>query len=289
MGGGKNYAEAYSKYQPAAKFTSYVDKYPDLKAAWKRIEDDPDHPDSQYWIKRGATSKEAFGRAHAAEDAALKGGTYMGATKYTPGSEALKGLLGDEGNTRYEQFLAGSSSDSGDDGPGPRSGGGSPGDRNYPMNILDYTPPSQIEGIPLEFQPWIQPDHISDDIWSYKPPTLEEWDVTDRVKWDWATKPASEHDPAAKAAAQSGLLGDQGSEGFTYDKYGYEIDPRTGKRTGNKINDSLGIGNKILSLMGADSAEIQRAKAFAKEAGVDPDTVGMGVAPSISEIGMTPS
>jgi hypothetical protein len=48
-----------------------------------------------------------------------------------------------------------------------------------------------------------------------------------------------------------------GAEGNSYDAMGFEIDNKTGKRTGAKINDSLGIGNKILGLMGAWPAELQ--------------------------------
>ena len=107
MAGGKNYAKRYAQYKPdATNFGKYVDSLPHLKAAWQKIQDDPDHADSQYWIKRGATSKEAFGRAHAAEDSALLGGTYMGATDYDVGTEAWEGLF-DDGKTSYEQFLAG--------------------------------------------------------------------------------------------------------------------------------------------------------------------------------------
>ena len=78
FGGKFDYAKEYAKYKPeSTRFGSYVDEHPDLSSAWKRIESDPNHPDSQYWIKRGATSKDAFGRAHAAEDFALKTGDYL--------------------------------------------------------------------------------------------------------------------------------------------------------------------------------------------------------------------
>ena len=85
FGGKFDYAKEYAKYKPeSTRFGSYVDEHPDLSEAWKRIEDDPSHPDSQYWINRGATSKEAFGRAHAAEDYALSEGTYHGGTDVSP-------------------------------------------------------------------------------------------------------------------------------------------------------------------------------------------------------------
>ena len=75
--------------------TGYVDQSPDLAAAYARIQSDPTDWRSKYWLDRmgGQTSKEAFGQAHAAEDMALKQGTYQGGTKYTKGSDAWKGLF----------------------------------------------------------------------------------------------------------------------------------------------------------------------------------------------------
>ena len=84
--------------------SSYVDRSPDLASAWgmidARLAGRPvpgsdafgltPAQQADYWIKRGATSKEAFGQAHAKEDMQLKTGTYKGATKYTPGSDAWK-------------------------------------------------------------------------------------------------------------------------------------------------------------------------------------------------------
>ena len=109
--GGKthDYAGAYSKYKPDAKFSKYVDGHKDLTDAWSRIQSDPDHPDSQYWIKRGASSKEAFGRAHAAEDAALQSGNYMGSTGYKQGNTDWNALFDSAGKSRYDRFLTGSS------------------------------------------------------------------------------------------------------------------------------------------------------------------------------------
>ena len=235
MGGGKNYADVYAKYKPESNFTSYVDKYPDLRAAWKKIEDDPSHPDSQYWIKRGATSKEAFGRAHAAEDSALKGGTYMGATDFRPGTEALKGILGPAGNTRYEQFLGGASTGgdgSGGSGGSPAvTGGRAPGSALYPMGLVDYTEPEAMAGIPLAYQPWIQPDHIPDSLWNYQPPTLVEWDVSPRDR-GWATTDVSEYVPVKETTATNTNIaeGEQDSYNPMNDPAnympGHEGDPR---------------------------------------------------------------
>ena len=48
-----------------------------------------------------------------------------------------------------------------------------------------------MSGIPLEFQPWLQPSHIPDSLWNYQAPTLNEWEI-DR-NWDWAEKDASDY------------------------------------------------------------------------------------------------
>jgi len=94
--------------------SSYVDLSPDLAQGWKVLEDYlagvdvntkyadmAPHPGgltpsqrSEYWEKRGATSKEAFGKAHAAEDMALKLGTYkQSGTDYKIGSDPWKELF----------------------------------------------------------------------------------------------------------------------------------------------------------------------------------------------------
>jgi hypothetical protein len=59
-----------------------------------------------------------------------------------------------------------------------------------------------------------------------------------------------------------------GAEGTSYDDQGFEID-RQGRHTGGYINDSLGIGNKILGWMGADPAEVQRTRAIMADADMD--------------------
>ena len=97
--------------------SSYVDLSPGLASAWKLIEaanqgkdvntlfaGQYEHPagltpaqQAEYWQKRGATSKEAFGRAHAAEDMALKLGTYkQSGTDYKIGSDPWKELFTSE-------------------------------------------------------------------------------------------------------------------------------------------------------------------------------------------------
>ena len=94
--------------------SSYVDLSPDLASAWALIDaanqgkdvntlfaDKAPHPagltpaqQAEYWQKRGATSKEAFGQAHAAEDMALKLGTYkQSGTDYKLGSDPWKELF----------------------------------------------------------------------------------------------------------------------------------------------------------------------------------------------------
>ena len=90
--------------------SSYVDLSPDLAAAWSLIEAANQGKDvntlfagqgegtglspaeqAKYWQDRGATSKEAFGQAHAAEDMALKLGTYkQSGTDYKLGSDKWK-------------------------------------------------------------------------------------------------------------------------------------------------------------------------------------------------------
>ena len=59
-----------------------------------------------------------------------------------------------------------------------------------------------------------------------------------------------------------------GAEGGGVDAQGFETDP-SGRRTGGYINDSLGIGNKILGWMGADPAEVQRTRAIMADADMD--------------------
>jgi len=243
FGGKFDYAKEYAKYKPeSTRFGSYVDEHPDLSAAWKKIEDDPNHPDSQYWINRGATSKDAFGRAHAAEDMALKTGTYSGGrsgrTDYMPGTDAWETLFpGDDPSTRFEGWRAGEGG-AGGNGAGNgasgwtgATGGGVQGSGNYPIGLVDYQEPSAMSGIPLEYQPWLQPDHIPDSLWNYQAPTLNEWEV-DR-NWDWATKPASEYvteeQKAAKAAAAAVRDGGRDTDGGWVDEYGYDrVTPGTG-------------------------------------------------------------
>lgn len=188
MGGGKyDYANAYKKYKDDvedAQFESYVDANPDLVSAWESIQSDPSGTSGAYWTPRGATSKAAFGRAHAAEDAALRSGDYRGATAVDPYS----------GDTRFESWQdVGADDTVVDGGWAAARGGGAPGAANYPIGLVDYQEPSAMSGIPLDFQPWLQPGHIPDSLWNYQAPTLNEWEVP--RNWDWATKPASEYMP----------------------------------------------------------------------------------------------
>jgi len=76
--------------------TSYVDLSPDLEDAWSKIQSDPAGLQGSYWSQRmgGENTKEAFGRAHAAEDMALKLGTYkQSGTDYKIGSDPWKELF----------------------------------------------------------------------------------------------------------------------------------------------------------------------------------------------------
>ena len=77
--------------------------------------------------------------------------------------------------------------------PGATTGGGAPGSEFYPMSLMDYAPPEAMEGVGLDFQPWLQPDHIPDSLWNYQAPTLDEWSTTPR-NWDWALKDISTTD-----------------------------------------------------------------------------------------------
>jgi len=174
MGGGFDYAKAYKDYGAGkysdADFERYVDSKADLSSAWNlvntyRQKGDmskfPMHgsmtPEQQaeYWINRGATSKAAFGRSHAAEDAALYGGTYSGGrsgrTDIMPGTQAWKDYFGGAEGTRFEQFsneglLGGDGS-----GSGSGSGSGNTGglldaawadNLNFPMLLSEYNAPN---------------------------------------------------------------------------------------------------------------------------------------------------
>ena len=202
MGGGKyDYAGAYSKYKPGdasdADFEAYVDSQGDLKNAWQKIQDEPQGEQGSYWIPRGATSKAAFGRAHAAEDQALSTGSYHGGTDVDPYT----------GGTRFENYLTNKSrsdtttdttTDENTAPPFYKTGGGSYGDRNYPIGLMDYDelePLAASYGLEDSFSPWAQPDYIPDSLWNYTPPELVDWDMSDSVPWDWATKDISEYTP----------------------------------------------------------------------------------------------
>ena len=171
MAGGYDYAKEYGKYRPKqkdSKFESYVDANPDLKAAWAEIESDPKGTQGSYWIQRGATSKAAFGRAHAAESGALKKGTYHGGTDVKPS----------EGKTRFETFLEtvanGGNGNGGGDGP-PWDDPGNKQNAFHPMLVPEYEAPEAISGIPLDYQPWTsdyQQQYVPESLWNYAPPEL---------------------------------------------------------------------------------------------------------------------
>ena len=149
MSGGHKYASRYAKYKLGdvsdSDFTSYVDSRGDLAGAWNMINAHQTGGDmsgfkfahgltpaeqAEYWIKRGATSKAAFGRAHAAEDAALFGGKYSGATKYKVGSQAWLDYFKGKDGTYFDNWNkdrdSGSGDDDGggDDDTGPKEGTG---------------------------------------------------------------------------------------------------------------------------------------------------------------------
>ncbi|MDP7190217.1 MAG: hypothetical protein QGI74_10220, partial [Phycisphaerales bacterium] len=113
-----------------AQFKADVDTDAGLKRAWAGIQNpktEQDRKNKEYWELRGATSKEAFGRAHAAEDEALRSGKYpQGDTKRTVGSKEWKEKYAD-GTTRFEDYLRDDKGDSGGGGAGGGGGGDSGG------------------------------------------------------------------------------------------------------------------------------------------------------------------
>lgn len=315
MSGGYNYADAYSKYKqgvsPDSDFEKYVDSQGDLKNAWSLIADyqagkrgadlakyvplitqNGLSPEQQadYWIKRGVTSKAAFGRAHAAEDEALRSGTYQGGTEVKPW----------KGDTRFEKW---------DKNKGKKKDNGGPtgpiqhDNPYFPMLTQDYSSPASQDWSSylggnkgLLFQPWTSDYQaaagIPNNIWNYSPPEGIDYAVryTNPLtgKLDMGLMPAGSattgggttgggttgggttgvrpgsdkaKDLAAGRTHHPEMYDEDGNwvgaEGNSYDAMGFEIDNKTGKRTGAKINDSFGIGNKIMGLMGAWPVELQ--------------------------------
>ena len=193
-GGSKNYSESYSRYQHGnATYEDYA-KYVDamLGNYWKLIDaynkgEDVDtkfagkyqHPaglspsqQAEYWQKRGATSKSAFGRAHAAEDAALRSGTYKGGTDVSPY----------EGETTFEKWLEGSRTTSDDGGNGkpkvtyPWDDPTNKTNAFHPMLVPDYEAPEAHSMFGAEYQPWSQASvdegYVPENVWNYAPPQL---------------------------------------------------------------------------------------------------------------------
>ena len=162
MFGGKfNYGKEYAKYrpkQPASIFEQYVDETPDLLSAWNQIESDPQGTQGSYWIPRGASSKAAFGRAHAAEDSALAGGTYRGGTDVAPWT----------GGTRFEGFLdllSGGGTTATPPGPLGEYTGSNP---YYPVMDTQYSAPSGGGLIPDAYATWSDASkaYVPENIWS---------------------------------------------------------------------------------------------------------------------------
>jgi len=194
-GGGGSTAEKYAKFgageYSSSDFERYVDSRPDLAAAWRKIESDPSAPDSRYWIDKGASSKSAFGRAHAAEDAELYAGTYgdSGDTKVLPGTPEYEAYFGDSGGTSFDSFISSPSSS------GESSGGGGllvsrpsvasspvPSNPYYPQLVQEYEAPSLMDYsayMPADslfgydqYQPYTNPNAIDSSIFNYQPPTI---------------------------------------------------------------------------------------------------------------------
>ena len=162
MFGGKfNYGKEYAKYrpkQPASIFEQYVDETPDLLAAWNQIEGDPQGTQGSYWIPRGASSKAAFGRAHAAEDSALAGGTYQGGTDVAPWT----------GGTRFEGFLDLLSNDGTPDIPPGPLGEYTGSNPYYTVMDTQYSAPSGGGLIPDAYATWSDASkaYVPESIWS---------------------------------------------------------------------------------------------------------------------------
>jgi hypothetical protein len=197
-GGGESKAEAYAKFGAgkygSADFERYVDSRGDLAAAWNKIESDPTAWDSKYWIDRGATSKAAFGRAHAAEDAKLYAGTYgAGGTKVVPGSKEYDDYFGDGTGTYFDRYnrskgrdTTSPSGDTDSDNPDPGTGTGPYPESNiyFPMLVPEYNDPKAqnwSQYMPqgqsgLLYQPWSQEygeQFVQPNIWNYQPPELK--------------------------------------------------------------------------------------------------------------------
>ena len=215
MGGGKyDYAKNYAKYKAGqvsdSDFEKYVDSQGDLSNAWKLVDAynkgenlDRFKPlisqngltpaqQAEYWIKRGATSKSAFGRAHAAEDAALHSGNYQGGTKVKKGTDAYDDYFSasDTGDTRFTDWL--STKGRGDNGNGngdDETPWGNFENVYHPMLVPEYDAPQAQdlssfvpESSPfggdqgLLYQPWTsdyQQQYVPESLWNYEPPQLD--------------------------------------------------------------------------------------------------------------------
>ena len=171
FGGKFNYAKEYAKYkpnQPDSIFEQYVDDTPDLLAAWNQIQDDQSGTQGSYWKPRGATSKAAFGRAHAAEDFALSEGTYHGGTDVDPYSDP----------TRFESFIDVLSTTPVEEEPARPGFNPYLGDNpSFPLLDTAYTSPSApswVQGggglIPDAYAPWVNSGGVPENIWQGEGP-----------------------------------------------------------------------------------------------------------------------
>ena len=111
----------------------------------------------------------------------------------------MGGLLnnGSLGRERTDSALGAAAADASMTAP-PfyHTGGGSPGDRNYPiLPSAPYEAPGLLAGLPASYSPWVQPSNIPDSLWNYQPPELVDWDMSNRVPWGWADTPVSEFAP----------------------------------------------------------------------------------------------
>ena len=86
----KQYTDMASKKKD---YGGYVDSHKDLSDAYNDIKNNPNSVQAKYWKPRMANmSKDAFGKAHAGEDRALKSGTYRGATAVKPKTHVIRAV-----------------------------------------------------------------------------------------------------------------------------------------------------------------------------------------------------
>ena len=301
-GGSRNYADMYSKYKEGstsdADFEKYVDSQGDLKAEWKSIQDDPQGTQGSYWIQRGATSKAAFGRAHAAEDSALHSGNYQGGTEVRRGTKAWDDYFGDKGGTRFDKWAKGKKTkDNGGNGKKPKVKVKYPWDDPtqktnvfHPMLVPDYEAPEAHSMFGAEYQPWSQASvddgYVPENVWNYAPPQL----TVGRPQWGanpmgplseqpWIDIENAKKAAAAKAAATQFREGPEGNQDATRNADGSFVD-----KWGNTVQRGFSsFANMLKGITIADETAAARWAASGSQGVIDstgaetPASSGQGV------------